>query len=115
MRATRHGDHGCVFTTTTLSMTSARRLLAATALLFATPLAALAQSDANGGAPPQHGSKPHGPPPEAIAACKGKAVGTQASFTDRGGRTISGACTQMGDVVAVPPPTREHNGTPQQQ
>jgi hypothetical protein len=92
-------------------MTPIRHLLAATAVLLAAPLAALAQSDTNGGQPP------HAPPPEAIAACKGKAVGTQASFTDRRGRTISGACTQMGDVVAVPPPAHLHgqDGSPPSQ
>ena len=86
-------------------MTTLRRLLATTTLLLATPLAALAQSGADGGPPPdQDGKHRRGPPPEAIAACKGKSVGTQASFTDRRGRTVSGACTQIGDVVAVPPP-----------
>jgi hypothetical protein len=81
------------------------RVAAAFALLLATTLAALAQpADSNG---PLAGGAPHGPPPEAIAACKGKAIGTQASFTDRGGRTVSGPCTQMGDVVAVPPPARK--------
>ena len=89
-------------------MIPTRSLLATTALLLSAPFAALAQSDA-ASAPDQHGQHHHGPPPEAIAACKGKAVGTQASFTDRAGRTISGACTQMGDVVAVPPP-RHTNG-----
>jgi hypothetical protein len=90
-------------------MNRTRRLLATTALLLAPPLAALAQGPADGGPPPDgagHGR--HGPPPEAIAACKGKAVGTTASFTDRGGRTVTGPCTQMGDVVAVPPPHGEH-------
>jgi hypothetical protein len=83
----------------------------AAALLFtailAAPLAVFAQSGTgDSGAPPDGPSRdhPHGPPPEAIAACKGKAVGVVASFTDRGGRTVSGPCTQMGDVVAVPPP-----------
>jgi hypothetical protein len=77
---------------------------AATALLLATPLALFAQTEQQGG--PPAGSAPHGPPPEAIAACKGKAIGVAASFTDRRGRTVSGPCTQMGDVVAVPPPAR---------
>jgi hypothetical protein len=90
-------------------MTIARRPLAA--LLLALPLAALAQSDPGNGPPPDHGGRPHGPPPEAVAACKGKAVGTQASFTDRAGHTVSGPCTQMGDVVAVPPP--RHPGGPE--
>jgi hypothetical protein len=93
-------------------MTIARRFLPA--LLLALPLAALAQADAGNGPPPDGGGHPHGPPPEAIAACKGKAVGTQASFTDRSGRTVSGPCTKMGDVVAVPPPKRPEgqDGTP---
>ena len=94
-------------------MNTTRHLLAT--LLLAAPLAALAQASAPEGPPPDHDGHHHrGPPPEAIAACKGKAVGAQASFTDRGGRTVSGACTQMGDVVAVPPPHGDHDGPPPQ-
>ena len=99
-------------------MNPTRHFLATAALLLAVPFAALAQTSAGGGTPPDQGGKHRGPPPEAIAACKGKAVGTQASFTDRGGRTVSGACTQMGDVVAVPPPQRshgDHEGPPPQE
>ena len=77
--------------------------LAALSALFSMPLAVFAQSS-DGGPPP--GGPPHGPPPEAVAACQGKAVGTTASFTDPRGRTISGPCTKMGDVVAIPPPAR---------
>jgi hypothetical protein len=85
------------------------RLLLAAVLAVAAPLSALAQSGDAGGPPPDGSGHHHrGPPPEAIAACTGKAVGTQASFTDREGRTVSGACTQMGDVVAVPPPHDGH-------
>ena len=92
-------------------MTATRRLLSAATLLLALPLAALAQSDSNANPPPDHGGKHRrGPPPEAIAACNGKAVGTTASFIDREGGTISGACTQIGDVVAVPRPRRPHGG-----
>ena len=99
-------------------MNPTRHLLATAALLLAVPFAALAQSSTGAAPPPDQGGKHRGPPPEAIAACKGKAVGTQASFTDRGGRTVSGACTQMGDVVAVPPPPRspgDHEGPPPQE
>ncbi len=102
-------------------MNASRRFLSATALLLALPLAALAQSDSGGDAPPDQGGKHHhGPPPEAIAACKGKAVGTTASFVDREGGTITGVCTQMGDVVAIPRPKRphgehDHDGPPPQQ
>ena len=93
-------------------MNPKRHLLAT--LLLAAPLVALAQASAPEGPPPDQGGQHHrGPPPEAIAACKGKAVGTQASFTDRSGRTVSGPCTQMGDVVAVPPPAHgDHDGGP---
>jgi hypothetical protein len=99
-------------------MNPTRHHLATAALLLAVPFAALAQSTADGASAPDHGGRHHpGPPPEAIAACQGKAVGAQASFTDRGGRTISGPCTQMGDVVAVPPPHRaqgDREGPPPQ-
>ena len=79
-------------------------------LTTGTLLAALLSAASFVAMPPAHAqaSAPQGgpggrPPPEAIAACSGKAAGTQASFTDRGGRTVTGACTQMGDVLAVRP------------
>jgi hypothetical protein len=97
-------------------MNPTRHLLATATLLLAVPFAALAQSNAASAPPPDGGGRHHpGPPPEAIAACQGKAIGAQASFTDRRGRTISGPCTQMGDVVAVPPPHQaqgDHEGPP---
>jgi hypothetical protein len=91
-------------------MNPIRPLFATAALLLAMPLAALAQAGGPPDGPPPGEGEPHhrGPPPEAIAACKAKAVGAQASFTDRAGHTVSGACTQMGDVVAVPPPAHPH-------
>ncbi|HSV55139.1 MAG TPA: hypothetical protein VLJ57_23645 [Burkholderiaceae bacterium] len=53
---------------------------------------------------------PPAPPPEAIAACAGKAVGAQVSFTGRRGDTVTGTCQLIGDVLAArptggPPPT----------
>lgn len=51
------------------------------------------------------GGAPHGPPPEAIAACQGKTAGAQASFTGRDGRTFTGICTQIGHVLAIAPPS----------
>lgn len=92
-------------------MTTTRHALlaAAIALVLAIPATTFAQSDwSPPDSPPPHHDHPHGPPSEAIAACKGKAIGIVASFTDREGGTISGACTQMGDVVAVPPPKCPH-------
>ena len=38
------------------------------------------------------GQRPAGPPPEALAACKGKQEGDQAEFTGRQGETVSGTC-----------------------
>lgn len=49
------------------------------------------------------GGQPPSPPPEAIAACKGKSAGTQASFTGRNGEQITGTCQQIGSVLALRP------------
>jgi hypothetical protein len=46
---------------------------------------------------PERGDHPHGPPPEAIAACKGKAVDAACTFTGRQGEHLTGTCF-------VPPP-----------
>ena len=46
---------------------------------------------------------PPGPPPEAVAACKGKTEGTQVSFSARGGETLTGVCQKIGDVLAARP------------
>jgi hypothetical protein len=52
---------------------------------------------------PSGDHRPPAPPAEAVAACKGKAVGSQASFTGRRGETVTGTCDKIGDVVAVRP------------
>jgi len=94
-------------------------LFAAAALLLAAPLAAFAGTEGDGGPPrdgpphdgPAHDGPPHGAPAEAIAACKGKASGTSVTFTDRGGRTLTGVCT----LIAVPQPPHhpgDKNGPP---
>lgn len=36
--------------------------------------------------------RPHGPPPEAVAACSGKASTAVCNFTDREGRQLTGTC-----------------------
>ncbi len=51
----------------------------------------------------QPGGQPAGPPPEAVAACKGKTEGTQVSFSARGGETLTGVCQKIGDVLAARP------------
>ena len=57
-------------------------------------------ADGAASAPSGH---PPGPPPEAVAACKGKTEGTQVSFSTRGGETVSGVCQKVGDVLAARP------------
>lgn len=63
--------------------------------LGAVPLAARAQ--------PERGSTPPAPPPEAYAACKGKAEGTTVTLTMPDGKTLPGTCRTMnGTLVARP-------------
>ena len=66
-------------------------------------------------APPASGAgaAPPGPPPEAIAACNGKAAGTQVSFRGRNGESFTGVCQLTSGVLAArpsgnggPPPAR---------
>ena len=58
---------------------------------------------ASGAASVPSSGQPPGPPPEAVAACKGKAEGTQVSFNARGGETLTGVCQKIGDVLAARP------------
>ncbi|UUZ63038.1 hypothetical protein LP414_04575 [Polaromonas sp. P1(28)-13] len=74
-------------------------ILGAAVLLLAAVLPAGAADQP--AAPP--GGHPPGPPPEAVAACKGKAEGAQASFTNRGGHAISGTCQRIGNELAAMP------------
>ena len=47
--------------------------------------------------------RPQGPPPEAIEACEGMAVGDAVSFTGRQGETLEATCQEIeGQIVAVP-------------
>ncbi len=43
------------------------------------------------GAPPGD-RRPHGPPPEAVAACQGKASGASCRFIDRENQALTGFC-----------------------
>ena len=46
----------------------------------------------------------NGPPPEAIAACKGKEVGAVVTFKGRKGESLEAVCEKIeGKLVAVPP------------
>ena len=64
-------------------------------LLIASPLV-LAESE----------GRPKGPPPEAIQACKNKALGDEVTFTSRRGDEITANCQTLPDddslLVAVP-------------
>jgi len=64
-------------------------------------LAGMAASSASMAQPggPGSGERPHGPPPEAIAACKGKSAEAACSFTSREGESRTGTC--------FAPPARE--------
>ncbi|MEN6373901.1 MAG: hypothetical protein ABFD75_03845 [Smithella sp.] len=43
------------------------------------------------------------PPPEAIAACKGKSEGTKVQFTTPRGDTLTGICKQFEGTLAAMP------------
>jgi hypothetical protein len=68
---------------------------------------AFAQAEEMNGPP-----KPEGrmkPPPEAIAACKGKGEGTSVQFTSPRGDTFKGVCKQFEGILAAMP---ERGGPP---
>jgi len=63
--------------------------------LGATTVAAWAQ--------PERGGTPPAPPPEAYAACKGKAEGASVTLTMPDGKSLTGTCRTMnGTLVAMP-------------
>jgi hypothetical protein len=88
-------------------MNPTRLALAAQTLLLC--LAATGCAFPGRGEPPRGGEfhradKPHGPPPEAVAACKGKTEGAAASFAGRDGENIAGVCELVDGVLAIRPP-----------
>ena len=46
-----------------------------------------------------------GPPPEAVAACKGQSEGASVTFTGRRGEPLSGTCRSVAGVLAARPAT----------
>lgn len=56
--------------------------------------------DQNG---PGGGGHRHGPPPEAVAACKGMTAGADCSFTGRHDDTLTGTCVAPPAHRAAPP------------
>ena len=49
-------------------------------------------AQAGSGVGEQAPDRPHGPPPEAVDACRGKAVGATCSFTGRDNEKLNGTC-----------------------
>jgi hypothetical protein len=66
-------------------------------------IAALAQPSGGGQSGPGGGERPHGPPPEAVAACKGKIAGAECSFTGRQNNPLTGTCFAPPARRAGPP------------
>jgi hypothetical protein len=83
-----------------------RLSLAVLTCLSVLAFAAMAQPSGGGPSGPGAGERPHGPPPEAIAACKGKSAGAACTFTGRHNNTLTGTCF-------APPPRR--SGPPSDQ
>jgi len=66
----------------------------------------VAQSEETNAPPkPQGGMKP---PPEAIAACKGKSEGVSVQFTTPRGDKLKGVCKQFEGVLTAMPPTKDN-------
>ena len=70
---------------------------------LATALIALLGTSAFAQQGPDANVPRHGPPPEAIAACKGKASGATCSFTGRQNESLTGTC--FSPPAGGPPPT----------
>jgi hypothetical protein len=86
------------------AMTSKRWIFAlSTAVLLGATAVASAQDAASA---PQRGYRE--PPPEALAACKGKAVGDEVSFQGRDGQVITATCVQMNNGALVARPAGRH-------
>jgi len=84
--------------------------------IFLAALATLAQVPAHASSGPQErGSRPTGPPPEAIEACREKSPGDAVTITTPRGDTLKATCTQVnGELVALPEgaPAGPANGAP---
>lgn len=81
-------------------MTTYRPLLNYIAMAF---LATAAAASAPAFSQPQGHPGRHAPPPEAYAACKGKAEGDSVTLTMPDGKSLTGTCRTMdGTLVAMP-------------
>jgi hypothetical protein len=57
--------------------------------------------DKSPGMGPGSGQHPHGPPTQAIAACKDRSSGASCSFVGRENQTLSGTCFSPGENHAL--------------
>jgi len=72
-----------------------------------------AESSSSAGAQaPGPNGQPPAPPPEAIAACKGKAEGDKVTFAGRNGEQLSGVCRKIGSTLAAAPEGGRPGGPP---
>lgn len=73
---------------------------------------ALGQPSGGDQGSPGGGWHRHGPPPEAIAACKGKTAGADCSFTGRHDDTLTGTCFAPPVRQAGPPSDQPSMNSP---
>lgn len=77
-----------------------KRILTLSSFVAAIALTALISTNAI--ASNDSGKRP-GPPPEAFAACKGKAAGDSVTFSGRNGEQVEAVCKEIkGELVAAP-------------
>lgn len=67
----------------------------AVAATMAVTAAIIVQAADQTDTPPGPGGHAMGPPPEALAACQGKATGEKLTLTLRDGRVVAGSCQLM--------------------
>ena len=79
-----------------MTIKNSLKAITVSTLLVLMPLTACGKGNDRGG-------RPQGPPPEAIEACEGKAVGDAVSFTGRRGESLEATCQEYeGQLIAVP-------------
>lgn len=59
---------------------------------------------------PPPGARPHGPPPEAFAACVGKTAGDAVSLTVHDGKVLNATCELRDGALVARPEGKRHGG-----
>ena len=78
--------------------------------LAALAMLALAAAQSSLAQPAPPAGQPPAPPPEAYAACTGKAEGASVTLTLRDGRTVAGVCRTIAGRLAAAPADRPAPG-----